>query len=98
MADMLYRVLVPCLGCFEILFSNNILLGLRNAVNKWGVFVVWLHGLTALVCSDSFSIRPRGGVSVSERSVNWCEQTLTSPRIVLRRDRNCNDVVEELYE
>ena len=97
-ADMLYRVLVPCLGSFEILFSNKILLGLRNAVNKWGVFVVWLHGLTALVCSDSFSIRPRGGVSVSELSVNWCERTLTSPRIVLRRDRNCNDAVEEVCE
>jgi len=70
--DMLYRVLVPCLSSFEILFSNKVLLGFRNAVNNWGVFVVWLHGLTALVCSDPFSIRPRGGVSVSELSVNWC--------------------------
>ena len=95
---MLYQVLVPCLGSFEIFFSNKILLGFRNAVNKWGVFVVWLHGLTALVCSDSFSIRPRGGVSVSELSVNWCERTLTSPRIVLHRDRNCNDAVEEVCE
>ena len=61
-------------------------------------FGLWPDDLTALVCLDSFSIRPRGGVSVSELSVNWCERTLTLPCIILRRDHNCNDAVEEVYE
>ena len=37
-------------------------------------FGLWPDDFTAFVCSDSFSIRPRGGVSVSEPSV--CENEL----------------------
>ena len=37
-------------------------------------------------------------VSVSERSVCVFERTIALPQIVPRRDRNCNDAVEEVYD
>ena len=54
--------------------------------------------LQASTVVDNWAFSLVDSVSVSELSVNWCERTLTSPRIVLRRDRNCIDAVEKVCE